>query len=173
MSKIEYNKKYRQDNKGTLKYWLTQTYGRMKRDNKLKFNSDLPFSKEEFLLWVNKTDILEMLEKYKQSNFKKDLHPSIDRIDDYVGYNFDNIQLVTWKENNEKGRKCLKNKLQCSEMAKNKWSKKLVQKDLNGTILRFFNSTHDVTRKLGYDSSLIARACRENKISKGYRWQYV
>ena len=44
--------------------------------------------------------------------------------------------------------------------------------ELKGNIINIFNSTHDVNRILGFDSSLIARACRLNKISKGYRWEY-
>lgn len=34
------------------------------------------------------------------SDYKKNLIPSIDRLDDYRGYHLDNIRLVTWDENN-------------------------------------------------------------------------
>ena len=176
MSRNEYNKKYRQENKGELFYWITKIYGRMKRDNKNKFNIDLPFTKDEFKKWLDdnyKTEIRRMLTEYKNSNYIKYLCPSVDRIDDYKSYTFDNMQLITWKENNDKGRISLKNKKQCSEMAKRVWSKKVIQKDLDGNVITTFNSTHDVERLLGYDSSLIARACRLNKVSKGYRWEYV
>lgn len=173
MNKIEYNKIYRKTHKGEFKNWLTKTYGRMKRDNRNKFNLELPFTKQEFSEWVLSKKIIELLNNYKNNNFDKNFNPSIDRIDDYKGYSFDNIQLITWKENNEKGRKSFKNKEQCSKMAKEKWSKKVIQRDLEGNIITIFNSTHDVNRILGFDSSLIARACRLNKISKGYRWEYV
>lgn len=173
MNKVEYNKIYRKTHKGEFKNWLTKTYGRMKRDNRNKFNLELPFTKQEFSEWVLSKKIIELLNNYKNNNFDKNFNPSIDRIDDYKGYSFDNIQLITWKENNEKGRKSFKNKEQCSKMAKEKWSKKVIQRDLEGNIITIFNSTHDVNRILGFDSSLIARACRLNKISKGYRWEYV
>ena len=176
MSRNEYNKKYRQENKGELFYWITKIYGRMKRDNKNKFNIDLPFTKDEFKKWLDdnyKTEIRRMLTEYKNSNYIKGLCPSVDRIDDYKSYTFDNMQLITWKENNDKGRISLKNKKQCSEMAKRFWSKKVTQKALDGNVIATFNSTHAVERLLGYDSSLIARACRLNKVSKGYRWEYV
>ena len=176
MNKVEYSKKYRLEHKGDINFWFTKTYGRLKRDNKNKFNLLLPFSKDEFKEWINnnyKYKLENMLKDYKESNYKKDLCPSIDRIDDYKSYTFDNMQLITWKENNDKGRISLKNKKQCSEMAKRVWSKKVIQKDLDGNVIATFNSTHDVERLLGYDSSLIARACRLNKVSKGYRWEYV
>ena len=176
MSRNEYNKKYRQENKGELFYWITKIYGRMKRDNKNKFNIDLPFTKDEFKKWLDdnyKTEIRRMLTEYKNSNYIKSLCPSVDRIDDYKSYTFDNMQLITWKENNDKGRISLKNKKQCYEMAKRVWSKKVNQKELDGNVIATFNSTHDVEILLGYDSSLIARACRVNKVSKGYKWECV
>lgn len=176
MNKNEYNKLYRQKHKGDVTYWYTKTYGRLKRDNKNKFNLPLPFDKEEFKEWIitnYKFRLEEMLKEYKENNYKKELCPSIDRIDDFKSYTFDNMQLLTWEENNNKGRASLKNKRQCSEMAKRVWSKKVVQKDLEGNVIAVFNSTHDVERILGFDSSLIAKACRGNKVSKGYRWNYV
>lgn len=176
MNKVEYSKKYRLEHKGDINFWFTKSYGRLKRDNKNKFNLLLPFSKDEFKEWISsnyKCELEKMLKDYKESNYKKDLCPSIDRIDDYKSYTFDNMQLITWKENNDKGRISLKNKKQCSEMAKRVWSKKVIQKDLDGNVIATFNSTHDVERLLGYDSSLIARACRLNKVSKGYRWEYA
>lgn len=172
MNKTEYNKNYRKTHKGEIKNWLTKTYGRMKRDNKEKFFMDLPFTKEEFLKWALSQNLLKLLGNYKVHDFDKNLNPSVDRIDDYKGYFFDNMQLITWKENNEKGRQSKKNKEQCSKMAKKVWSKKVIQKDLNGKIINSFCSTHEIERVLGFDSSLIARACRKNKISKGYRWEY-
>lgn len=33
------------------------------------------------------------------SDYSTDLHPSVDRLDDYLPYTLNNIQLVTWKEN--------------------------------------------------------------------------
>ena len=176
MSRKEYNKKYRQENKGELFYWITKIYGRMKRDNKNKFNIDLPFTKDEFKKWLDdnyKTEIRRMLTEYKNSNYIKGLCPSVDRIDDYKSYKFDNMQLLTWEENNKKGHNSLKTRLQTSKMAKEKWSKKVIQKDLDGNVIATFNSTHDVERLLCYDSSLIDRACRLNTVSKGYRWKYV
>lgn len=172
MNKIEYNRLYRKTHKGCYKNWLTKTYGRMKRDNKNKFNLDLPFSKEEFSNWVKTKNIYELLENYKNSGFNKNLNPSIDRIDDYKSYYLENLQLITWQENNLKGRLSKKNKEQCSNMAKKIWSKKVSQRDLDGNIIQIFESVHEVERQLGYDASLIARACRLNKISKGYRWKY-
>lgn len=59
-------------------------------------------------------------------------------------------------------------------MNKVEYSKKYrLEHKEDGNVIATFNSTHDVERLLGYDSSSIARACRLNKVSKGYRWEYV
>lgn len=88
MNKVEYNKIYRKTHKGDLKNWLTKTYGRMKRDNKIKFNTDLPFSKLQFSEWVLSKNIFELLNDYRNNDFDKNFNPSINRLDDYKGYFF-------------------------------------------------------------------------------------
>lgn len=173
-TKAEYGREYRFKNKGTLKFWLTKTYGRMKRDNKLKFNKDLSFSKEEFEEWVlvRKELFDKLMDEYIKSNFNKYKNPSIDRIDDYIGYEFYNMQLISWEENNNKGRKSSKNKEQCSEMAKNVWSKRVLQLSQENEIINKYYSTREAGRINGFNNSGIARACREGKIYKGYYWRY-
>lgn len=50
--------------------------------------------------WVlNHKMYKSMYEAYKESNYDKNLVPSIDRIDPALPYTFDNIELVTFKEN--------------------------------------------------------------------------
>lgn len=175
MTKIEYNREYRKTHKADWTYWSDHQYQRIKRDQKNKFKSGLPFSLEEFRNWVlsnYSSCIYKMLEEYKSSNYDKYLSPSIDRIDDYKDYNFDNMQLLTWSENNIKGRLGRKNKEQCGTMAKEHWSKTVLQYDLNMNLITIFPSTREASRILNYDNSGIARACRLHKPYKGYRWEY-
>ena len=175
MTKNEYKKWYDQTHKGDLHYWVTKQYGRMKRDEKNKFSSELSFTRNQFNDWIlsnYKEKILSLLQNYKDSNYNKNLCPSIDRIDDYRDYTFDNMQLLTWEENNDKGRASKKNKEQCGTMAKNYWSKPILQYDSNMNFIAKFASTREAGRILGYDNSGIARACRLHKLYKGYRWEY-
>lgn len=172
--KVLYNRGYRSTHKGDFKNWLTKTYSRIKRDSKNKFNEEPSFSKEQLKLWVLERNIMNLLDTYSSSNFDKNKNPSIDRLDDYKGYSFDNIQLVTWEVNNQRGRLSEKNKKQCSDMAKKRWSKKVAQLDAEGNILAIYASTREAGRILNLDNSTISKVCRGiTSNCGGFDWRYV
>ena len=59
-------------------------------------------------IWLTKWAIEQpnfqvIFDRWVKSGYDKDYTPSIDRKDNYIGYTKDNIQLMTWKENNDKG----------------------------------------------------------------------
>ena len=59
------------------------------------------------------------------------------------------------------------------QYAKQNFSKKVYQYDINYNLLNIWDSTKEIERKLGYDSSQIASVCRGNhKTAKGYIWSY-
>jgi len=61
------------------------------------------YSLEEFIEWmVFNPKLKDLFISWKNSGYKKMLKPSIDRIDDYGGYSFENIQLMSWQENMDK-----------------------------------------------------------------------
>lgn len=173
-------KRYRQDKKRELSEWYKQIYRAMRGRNQRKFNADLPFSLDEFIDWVNKNYggiIEDMFQNYVDSGCDKYLKPSIDHIDDYKGYSFDNMQLMTWKENDIKGTYSRKNKESCGEIARKYWSIPVKQYDENGNLLNVYSSTREAERKTGIGSSTISRCCRRNAQniptqSRGYRWEY-
>jgi hypothetical protein len=41
-----------------------------------------------------------LYKNWVKSGYEKNFRPSVDRLDSTKGYSFDNIRLVTWKENN-------------------------------------------------------------------------
>jgi len=65
---------------------------------------EVMYSREEFLCWLYAKPYYELFESWVLSGDKKNLKPSVDRIDATRGYSIDNIQLMTWEQNNEKGR---------------------------------------------------------------------
>lgn len=168
--KARYNAKFKE------KHWITKVYGRMKSSSKSRKNCGLHFTKDEFANWVYEQDSFkELFDNWVCSDFDKNKVPSIDRIDDYLGYSFDNIRLTTWDENNKNGRISKKNKLQCSDMAKKKWSKKvyMINKE-NNEVLKEYYSAREAARDNNFDASAIAKVCRGEKNShKGYIWRYA
>lgn len=175
-----YSKEYRQLAKRTPEGWYSKIYYAMRKRNKENFDLELPFTKEEFIQWINdnyKEKFERLFKIYVDSNCDKYLCPSIDRIDDYKSYTFDNMQLLTWKENDLKGTHGIKNKVSCAEVGKKYCSKTVLQYDLLENLIMTFSSTHEVERITGIDASLIARACRRYQdgysgYAKGYYWHY-
>lgn len=150
----------------------------MRTRNKKRHNLDLPFSREEFVVWLDtyyEDEFDELFARYLESDCDKNLAPSIDRLDDYKPYSLDNIRLTTWKENNKKGRSSEKNKKQCGEMAKKVWSKKVGQYTLAEELINVYSSTREAERILGFvDHSAIAKVCRgESNTHKGFIWKYL
>ena len=169
-----WNKKSREKAKFTHRGWITKVYGRMKRSSETRKNCPLDFSKEEFTIWIKENKVFKKLHKdWVDSCFDKKLVPSVDRIDDYGGYSFDNIQLMTWEENNKKGRLSKKNREQCGTMARNKWSKKVNQiKD--GKIVKTWNSQTEASNYFGIDRGNISKVCKDKqKTAAGFQWEYA
>lgn len=104
-----------------------------------------------------------LFEQWETSGFQKDLSPSVDRLDDYKTYSLDNIQLVTWKENNDKGRywqvigKNTKNSLAVDQLTE------------DGDFIQRFHSMMEASRVCGIDNSKIGNVCRALPIKKGNR----
>lgn len=64
-------------------------------------------SKKEFMEWANDNMIkfMELYRVWAKSGFLKRLSPSVDRIDNKLGYTRDNLQWLTHGENSSKGNK--------------------------------------------------------------------
>ncbi|AHB79472.1 endonuclease VII [Shigella phage pSb-1] len=67
------------------------------------------YSLEDFYEWLDKQpNIHQLWDDYVASNYAKDYKPSVDRINDHKPYTLDNIQLMSWKENRDKGARSKK-----------------------------------------------------------------
>lgn len=88
-------------------YWQTP-YGRIsyirntqKTSSKARGHGIPRYSQNELFDWAVDNNLFALCAAWEASGFDKDLAPSIDRKDVTVGYSFENIRLVTWKENND------------------------------------------------------------------------
>lgn len=64
------------------------------------------YSKEEFIKYaMSSIDFNKLFEMWVESGYEHYKRPSCDRIDNNIGYNFENIQFVTWFQNRDKQSK--------------------------------------------------------------------
>jgi len=109
-----------------------------------------------YLWYTRQPQHKELFKAWVDSGYDSDLMPSVDRIDDYKPYTRDNIQLITWKENNIK-------------LGKNQKQYKPVRRG-DGKI---FESITDAVREFNGSTSLIARVCRSGGLAYGYTWSMI
>ena len=102
------------------------------------------------------------------SGYDKWESPSIDRIDDYKGYSLDNIQIMTWKENYDKGNSDAFNGLN------NKRNIKVNQFSINGGLIKEHYSLHSAGREIGIGAQGVWNCCNGlTKSSGGFVWRYA
>lgn len=57
------------------------------------------YSKKELKEWLYKNNFKQLFDNWVASGYKKNVKPSVDRINDYKPYSFNNIKLGTWLDN--------------------------------------------------------------------------
>ena len=81
----------------------------------------------------------------------------------------DNLECLSIKDNNNYGGR----NGRVSKSKRNTKCKKVIQRDLNGKVLRIWVSLREVTRNTQYDAALISRVCRGlKKTAYGFVWEY-
>ena len=158
------NLKYHQSKEGLM----TKMMASMKNSSK-KRNMSLPeFDKNSFKSWVLAQEVFHKLYyEYEQSNYSTRLKPSIDRLDDYKGYSFDNMQIITWGENYDKSR------LHMVDGTNTKNSKTVYQYTKEGELVREYFSMAEAAKHLNTNWQNISACCRGvHKTCKGYIFSY-
>jgi len=159
-------KKYRQSIDG----FLSKIYSSQIRASAKRNMPPPSYTKKELLAWLNETPLfLTLFNEWTASGFIKNKIPSIDRIDDYKPYSFENISLVTWADNFKKAcddRKSGKN---------SKHSRPVMRLDslISNKGSNSYPSINQAARETGINPSSINRACLgKGKKAGGYRWEF-
>lgn len=126
------------------------------------------YTKEELKEWLFSQPLFhELYDKWVESGYDRWTKPSVDRIDDYVGYTLSNIQLMTSKENLDKSYKDKINGVN------NKQSKAVLQYDLDGNFIKEHYSLNQAYRDTGINDIFISYVCRGMlKTAGNYVWKY-
>jgi len=155
---------YRRTKVGLITKMMHSMQGRKARNPGFEPN----FSRKELLEWALSQEVYHTLyEDYVNSNYDSNKKPSIDRIDDYKGYTFDNIQLMTWEENFKKSREDMKSG------KNNKTGKPIIQLSLEGLVIAEHFSIKSAGRKLGVNHKGISECCNNRqKTAGGFKWKF-
>jgi len=178
METREVNKKWYNnlDNKGrqklldnTKKYRLTfrgvvnTIYNSQKQASKKRSHDAPDYSFEDLLLYCKNSRKFNILyQNWVDSKYNKKLKPSIDRIDDNVGYTMSNIFVNTWYGNISRASKSVKigtNKFNSTRI-------EVVQFDKNGKKVNSFISIAEASRQTGVNASNIQNCIRGYKLDK-------
>lgn len=132
-------------------------------------HSEPQYSKDELYHWITSQPHFNTLyDSWVDSNYASDLRPSCDRLDNTIGYSFENIELVTWKENKLRANLDV---VDCKLMLN---QTEVYQYSTRGHFISYHKSIADACRN---DATLDQRnitSCCQGKIptAYGYFWSY-
>lgn len=151
---------------------LTLIYANQRMTSK-KAGRELPaYTKQQLKDWMLSQPNFQLLwNNWVESDFQKELSPSVDRKNNTRSYTLDNIQLVTWKQNLLNQKHQQKTGIYICKVAK-----AVEQLTLDGVYIQTFASLQMAARSLGKKGSPsnITGAC-EGRFNKayGYKWRFV
>jgi hypothetical protein len=152
--------KYRKTPKGLL----TNIYSKMK-ERSLKNNRPLPnFSLLELHnKFLNDKEYMYIFDEWANNGYLTSYKPSIDRINPDLPYTLDNIQIMTWKNNREKGD--LENSRRITTA--------IVMYDLDGNKIKEFESIKEAIKETGLNLGNIIACCQGKRNHTGnYKFKY-
>lgn len=160
----EHRQKYRRSMKGLVAAIYDGENGSSKRRSHPKPE----YSQADLCEFIfNNPKFYELYDEWVASGYKKNKKPSIDRIDDSKHYSLDNIQLVTWRENNVKSHICMMNGEYDGKC------KAIIQYDLEGNFVEEYYSINSAERIINVNHTHIGDVCKGKRITAGgYKWKY-
>jgi hypothetical protein len=158
LHKLEITRKYRQTPKGVL----TNIYQHMKSRNQEHGFPPLSFTKKELHdRFLKDNKFLYLFDVWIASQDKW-LKPSVDRIDPRKPYTMDNIQILTYRENKEKGDRE-------KELL---WGKPVKQLTMNGDLIAVHPSLKDAVRATGLSQGNISGVLSgKRNHTGGFKWE--
>lgn len=147
---------------------IAKIYSAQRSNSKTKGNPTPTYSKQELKDWLYSQKKFHLLyDNWKRLNFQKDYIPSVDRKDDYLEYSIQNIQLMTWSENNAKGHKSR------VDGTNNKQNEAVYQYTKEGEFVAEYHSQREASRVAGVSQGNICMCCLGNRKSAGgFVWRY-
>lgn len=152
----------------TLNGKITQIYNSQIKASKDRGHPLPTYNKLELTDWLLKNDFENLFNQWVDSNYKKHLAPSVDRLDDLQGYSFDNIRLVTWDVNRDK---IYDQRNDCTRITKQ--NRQVSQFTIEGEFIKSYPSIAFAARETNIQRTNINAVCT-GKVHQagGYFWQH-
>jgi len=149
---------------------IAKIYSSQKSSSRRRGNQPPEYTLKELRVWLlSMPEFYDMFDRWVESEYSRWLSPSVDRINDYIGYTMDNIQLMVWQDNYDKGMCDRKRGIN------NKLNKSVDKCTKNGEYLSTYYSIHQACRENGVKSaSNITKCCiGERDSAGGYAWRFA
>ena len=152
-------------------------YENQKTNSKRRRMSPPAYTIEELRKWLTEQTLFDILyENWKESGYVRTLVPSCDRIDDRLPYTLENIVLMTWAENKDKGHKMTRSTqvynptlLNGGHSSVEKWSK-----DKKLLLDVYISQAEAARQNPGLYQANINMVCTGKlKSSGGFFWKYI
>lgn len=122
----------------------------------------------ELIDWMYENGFKAIYDKWVESGYDTTLKPSLDRLDDYKTYSFDNIRLITWGENRAKGHQQRR-----EGIGKHGALCKAVDCYKDGELIATYISAAKAAEELSLDHTNITKVCNGKRQScGGYTFTY-
>ena len=147
---------------------ITQTYSHQKGCSINRGHLPPTYTRAELKGWLlAQPHFIPLYNAWVESDYVKNLKPSVDRINDSIGYTFENIQLVTFGENTRKQY----DKILSGE--KVNFHRKVNQYTLEGKYIQTFSSAQEAKRVLDKKGIAITGCCLgTHPTAGGFYWRY-
>lgn len=155
------------DRKKTLSGLIASIYSQQLDNSRARGHSAPSFSNAELQMWLSNDWLFLMLyENWSNLNYMTNAIPSIDRIDDKLGYNFSNIRIVTWGENRSFSHV---NRFNGDMITSQNVEVNQYTKDME--FVSYYESCSKASRITGVSVCNIARCCKgDRKTAGGFIW---
>lgn len=165
----ECEKSYAKNRYRTKEGLATKLYSAQKASSRQR-KMDMPnYSRDDLFLWLIKQENFNRLYlDWINSGYNTKLTPSVDRLDDYKSYTFDNIRLVTWEENNKK--------IHSDEIngINTKKSHAINKLTMDGVFVKYYYSLKNAERETGICCKNISTVLKgKTKSAGGFKWEYA
>ena len=141
-------------------------YKTQKRNQHIRGHGQLPYTKGQLDEWLSLNGFDLLYQSWVDSGFESCKKPSVDRIDDFYGYSFSNIRLVTWSDNREYQHDDIRD----GKGTGGKRCKRVVKMDENFCIVDSYHSYSSAARSAGY--SIEYQIKHLKKCRAGFYWKY-